>query len=199
MIRQPKISSGVAILFELLSLQLSVVFLLIAVAGCVPGAPQSLDPTRVNDALQLIDRGVGQLREGAMEEAEASFHLAAQISPLPEALDGLGCVAFRRGDMKTAAQLFRGALELDPRYDAALAHLALVAEEEGRLTDALKLYNATLESDPRNVRARNNLAVLLAASAGDTEAARDHLIQARQLGNLPTVEHNLSRLLENER
>lgn len=179
--------------------QLLNVLLLVGLGGCVAAEPASPDVQRMHDALELVDRGVALLREEALEEAAASFHLSLQLVPLPQSLDGLGCVAFRLGELEEARRYFEAAYRLDEGYETALGHLAMVAEAQGDQLTAHRLYRAALEAEPRDVRARNNLAVLLARAANDPVAARQHLVQAQQLAPLPTIERNLEILEEGNR
>ncbi|MBX7143315.1 MAG: tetratricopeptide repeat protein [Oligoflexia bacterium] len=148
-------------LFKPLLLRAALVSLIISVTACSPTIIlPSLEERR--RAISLVDEGTLQLRQGELSSAEASFRVAYDLAYLPQALDGLGCVALRRQDFKNAEKFFRGALELDPTYIQALANLAFLLEEQGNSKKAEQLYRKSVELDPANAGVRNNFAVNLA-------------------------------------
>ncbi|MBN8550219.1 MAG: tetratricopeptide repeat protein [Deltaproteobacteria bacterium] len=133
------------------------------------------------------------MRENELDKAEASFHLAYEIAHLPQAVDGLGCVAFRQGDRETAARLFQQAFDLDSSYSQALANLALVFEAQGREDAARVLYQRILAFDPQNAAARNNYSALLFDRQAQ-EQARDELLKAQALTQSALIEQNLKKV-----
>ena len=87
--------------------------LVVLIAGGVGGCinTSELDPSAMGRALSLVDRGTLHLRLGALSSARAEFQLAYELAQLPQALDGLGCVAMLEGDVQAAEQLFLKAYE----------------------------------------------------------------------------------------
>ena len=132
-------------------------------------------------ALNLIDSGVMQLESGYVEQAYATFEMAFEQYPLPEALDGLGCVELYRGNIRGAKKLFELALEYDESYYTAMSHLALVAELEGRVEEAEVLYKEYLLLEPGNFRVRNNYAAFLYDTVnGSVKSHSERSHRARQ-------------------
>jgi len=165
-------------------------------AACATLEPASVEEQQ--EALTLIDRGTMLLREHQLDEAEAAFDVAWQLSRLPAALDGLGCVAFQRERYGEAEQIFARVYKLDPSYSNALMNLAQVYEQTGRVALAEGLYERGLAADPRHFRARNNLAVLMVerGEGGElaVQRAREELLRARAVIDHPILNENLRQL-----
>ncbi len=166
--------------------------------GCVPVGGARLDE-RI-EAQRLIDQGSAYLRVGDLTNAAASFQVAAEITVSAEAIDGLGCVDFLRGDIDAADLRFQEALDLNPRYGEALLHRAAIHEARGDIIGAEELFNQVIEADPKNVRARNNLAALLAKHGGESgrRLAYQELLKASALVPHPIIADNLRHMGSSE-
>jgi Flp pilus assembly protein TadD len=152
-----------------------------------------------------VNTGTIHLLQGDLEKAEASFLLAKEIAKLPEALDGLACVAFLRGDFERAEEGFTWIIEQFPDYAAVYGNAALLLEAQGKKEQARAYYLRALELDPENAAARNNFAVHLKEASQGEEIELESL---RQLGqayavyeNNPVIKDNISIIREsrNER
>lgn len=163
-------------------------------AGCVVQRPQASPESR-SRALELVDQGVHHLRQGALDEAQASFEAAAEIGHLPAALDGLGSVAFLKGSPDVAIKLLEAAYD-NGSYPMALANLAIVHESLGNLNLAHQLYMRAIREDPTNFRARGNYGVFLADYLGEKERARSELLKAKAIEAAPLLVHNQKALEE---
>ena len=153
------------------------------------------DPVRVSEARELVDAGVAELRQGKVDQAKAAFAMAADLVPLPEAIDGLGCAALRGGDLRSAQAYFLAAYEQDNEYAPALAHLAFLYETQGYTKEAERLYASALAADPRLFRDRNNFTAFLYDNGkADRAAARHELLKARAIVPHPVIEENLNVL-----
>jgi tetratricopeptide (TPR) repeat protein len=163
--------------------------------GCAVPKPK-LTPDM--NAIKLVDAGTLALRQGRLKQAEAAFNMALEISPLPAAIDGLGCVAFLRGDLDTAQRYFLMAYKRDPKYANALGNLALVYERQGDMAAARRIYERALREGPKNYRARNNFAVMLyedgLGSAEDKDQARLELRKALTLAEHPVIKNNVVKV-----
>lgn len=136
------------------------------------GAPQV--EAKVRELLRL---GTVELRRGdadSLERAEAFYELALELRENdPRALDGLGSIAFRVGNLVRAEWFFEKACRADKRYDRAYEHLALIARSRGDERRARELLREAIRINPLNFRARNNLAVALSGlDAGDVSRLR---------------------------
>ena len=168
-----------------------------AVLGLYLSGCSFLDQPGIHDRGQiekLVDQGVGYMREGKLDEAEAAFKVALEIGNSAAALDGMGCVAFRRGETKRAEEFFWRAYEVDATYNNSLGNLALLYESQGLRLKALELYRRSLDLDPYNFRSRNNYAVFLAD--GDIPKARGELLKAKALAPHSVIKDNLNALEE---
>lgn len=146
-----------------------------------------------HEALLLVDRGSAFLRAESLDEAQAAFLVAYQMARLPRAVDGLGCVAFRRGDLLTAERLFRQAFELDPNDVEPLANLALLYDRQGKTDAARILFKRVLLHEPTNVRARNNFSALLFESH-QIGQARAEILMAQAVVKHPVLTGNLIKI-----
>lgn len=163
-----------------------------ASSGCV--FPAEIDRAREQQSMNLIDRGVMYIRQGQLDQAQASFLVANELAPAAAALDGLGCVAFLKGDIVLAEQYFRRAYQMDQTYYEALANLALLKESQGLYSEARRAYQSAIRHNPADFRARNNLAGLLYELQDDKQAVRAELLKADALSEHPLVVSNLNQV-----
>jgi Flp pilus assembly protein TadD len=163
--------------------------------GCF--APPVATPVqRQMRAEELIGEGVLFLRQNRLEEAEASFVLSISLIPSAGATDGLGCVAFRRGDFRQAEKLFLRAIALEHGYFAAYSNLGLLYDTVGDFELARKYYRAALELQPDDSQTRVNYGVLLANWADPVfrEEAAKEFVRAAVAGSNETAPENFRRL-----
>src|SRR6202140_2083799 len=66
--------------------------------------------------------------------------------------------AMHKGDLPSAADKFRRALEIDPHSLAALNNLGIVLAREGKPAEAIPLYEEGLKVRPGNPATKRNLA-----------------------------------------
>lgn len=150
--------------------------LLLSFSGCVPPAPLVLSPEQLaakeQKLVSLLTIATQDLRANKLAPAEAALKLAQELSPDdPRVLDGLGCVAWRRGNYDLAEEFFKRALSQNGLYDRGYMHLAFIAAERGDSRAAEELLRISLQLNPLNFRARNNLAAEL-LDAGARPGAR---------------------------
>ena len=142
-------------------------FLLVAlIPGC---ARRGLSPEdkaiREQKVRLLLAQGNKHLRGSSwddLDKAQAAYGTARDLSREdPRAIDGLGCVAWRKGNSKLAEFYFRRAVELDSNYDRPLVHLALIADSRGDKQASRELLQMAIALNPLNFRAHNNYAAVL--------------------------------------
>lgn len=184
-----------------------VVCLFLVLQGCAI-APQGADLSSQQQALQLIDLGVLQLRCGKLQQAQASFEVAYQLNSSAQALDGLGAVAFLGGEISQAKEYFLAAISLEPEYAEAYANLGLLMEASQNYKEAQLYYRRSIELAPHNFRARNNLAALMREQqltgkgvdrqSVDTAQVRQELFRAQSISPNGLIEQNLYMLGERD-
>jgi len=167
---------------------ITIICLLATVSGCALPKPPATSEN-IAKASELVDRGVLFLRANKFDEAQASFEAASEIGQIPAALDGLGCIAFLRGEPEVAIKLFEAAYN-QGGYPMALANLALVQESLGNLTVADTLYRRAIAEDPKNYKARGNFSVFMAEYLDEREEARRELLKAKVIESTPLLIHN---------
>jgi tetratricopeptide (TPR) repeat protein len=127
---------------------------------------------------------LAELYMGRGEIEKAGVELEAIIKQAPDAyyaMYRLGQIRAESGDPRGAAELYRQAIETEPRHQASRLELGRVYSELGDYEKSEKVYREALELAPEDGRIRVRLAYALAAK-GDLDAA------ARQF----------ERVLENE-
>ncbi len=129
--------------------------------GCGP-LQRKPDSSEISRALVLIDQGVDYLRRGSLEQAEASFLIAHELAYLPQALDGLGCVALRQKEYFKAEGYFLQVKQQFPDYHHVDGNIAALYREVGRDELAEGWYLRALKNNADNFRFRNNFGVFLA-------------------------------------
>ncbi|HVR38918.1 MAG TPA: tetratricopeptide repeat protein, partial [Thermoanaerobaculia bacterium] len=74
--------------------------------------------------------GLSLIHERKLEAAESAYRSAIEIDPRSAlAWDGLGIVAFNRGNFIEAEEYFRHALAINPEYEAAQRHLRMANDQ----------------------------------------------------------------------
>ena len=175
-------------------LRSGVVSLTILITGCTPMVDTAVDPILYEKSLNLVDQGVQLMRLNDLKNAQSSFDVALELAPVAAAVDGLGCVAFLKGDLITAEKQFLKAYDMDSTYDEALGNLAMVYEAQGKLVEARKMYTKAIKANPDNYRFRNNYSIFLAQYGGTRKHVDDELRKAGALQEDPIIKQNMKRL-----
>lgn len=175
------------------TITLCLLTLVVTLSGCFH--PVGIPEERYQRAEELVEQGIGLLREERLDDAQAAFSMAHDLAPpLAAALDGEGCVALLRGEMELAEDLFRRAYESDRTYGEALANLAILMDITGRQEEAMQLYTRYLEEYPDGARARNNRAALEYDMGGSKISVSQELAKAALLLEDNVVADNLTKL-----
>lgn len=162
--------------------------------GCYQVPPP--DFHAIQRAGQLVDQGVFLLREGQLDKSESAFKVSLEISPSAAALDGLGCVAFLRGDLSLAEGLFNRAIGSDNNYYRALANLALVYDSRGEYEKAKRLFEIAIANEPDEPRMRNNFAVFIQERNKGSKLVKEQLLKAERLIPHPLITNNINEIVE---
>lgn len=140
-----------------------------AIELLAPRAAASSDPDLLNAY------GVALSDAGRHEEASKQFErvLARDPNNAP-ALQNLGILAMRRGDVRAAETHLTRALALNPRLPLALNTLGVVQARKNDFAGAVDSWNRAVAIDPRQYDALYNIG-LVAARMGDRDQARQAL------------------------
>ena len=117
-------------------------------------AAVALSPLKARARNQL---GKLYQEQGRFDEAEKQYResIEGEISHVP--FDGLGEIYFERGDLRTAKEFFRRALDSYPSDSRAHLGLAKIFLRQGLLDDARREFEQTLLTDPHNEVALSEL------------------------------------------
>lgn len=142
---------------------------------------------RVDDALALLRVLVAdhpQLAEGharlggvllevgRYREAQCALSHAVELAPDRTLAWCLYAEASHRsGSLELAAEAYRRAIGLAPRFVRAYNNLGLVLAEQGRGEAAIKVFEAALSIEPAYAPAQNNLGSVLASCGNDAAAS----------------------------
>jgi tetratricopeptide (TPR) repeat protein len=99
-----------------------------------------------------------QFQTGALDQAEASYHLALELDPKSANSElGLAHVLAQQGKLPDADPHFRRAAELEPKYRDYLLELASLYEQAKQPGEAVKIYREF----PDNMAAQEHLGQLM--------------------------------------
>jgi tetratricopeptide (TPR) repeat protein len=94
-----------------------------------------------NSAQGWVKLGDAQLRARRLDQAEKSYKNASELRPRsPEALNGLGNIAYHRRKPQEALALFSAALAEDPQYAPALLNNAVLHHSQNNRQLALREF-----------------------------------------------------------
>jgi Flp pilus assembly protein TadD len=106
----------------------------------------------------LIAEGAAHHQAGRLDKAERAYLLVLDAAPgHPDALHGLGLLAYRRGDLSQAADCIAQACANNPHNPIFRFNHGVVLQRAGRVDEAIKAYEAALKENPRYVEAQSNL------------------------------------------
>ncbi|WP_287129527.1 tetratricopeptide repeat protein [Candidatus Cyanaurora vandensis] len=140
--------------------------------------PRGFGPTNhPPSVVDLLAQARQQLKAGQLEQARVIYHQVYQQQPdQPEALNGLGSIALRRGDLVGASQWLEQALQALPRPETHQA-LGKALEALGQSDAAQYHYEQALTLAPHWDEPFYTLGVLL-ANSGQLTAASHRFEQA---------------------
>ncbi|NVI97324.1 tetratricopeptide repeat protein [Myxococcus sp. AM009] len=94
-------------------------------------------------------RGESALARGRWDDAAAAYREALSDTPgYPAALNGLGSVLFRKGQVREALTHFRDATQADPGFKMAWFNLGYAARKTGDAATAARAYERYTELEP---------------------------------------------------
>lgn len=157
----------------------------ITVSGCavapdrVVGGDKSSIEWQISALLRRSRAALNDGRREQTDRAEALLDLAASLkSHDARVVDGLGCVAWRRGLIMEARRRFQEAIDLDPAFDAAYMHLALAEQVLGNLNQTRELLAAGARLNPLNYQLLNNYAAFLIDTGSGNSALKNEAYQS---------------------
>lgn len=124
--------------------------------------------------------GTVYLADGNLEAAEREYEAAFEADPKiagVDALNDLGIIAARRGDMEKAEYYFRRAAKADPTYGKAWNNIGNIRAQAGDVEGARECYERALASEPEDGRAYYFYGKLL-LETGDADGAAEKFERA---------------------
>ncbi len=138
----------------------------------------------------LLDQGKAHHQAGRLQEAERAYRLVLDMSPdHPEAIHGLGLLAYRVGRFDQALELLDQARRLEPNNPLYCFNHGVVAQRAGRSDDAVNAYRRTISLNPRYSEAWTNLGNLY-KDTGQSAEAVDAYREALRLNPTSAEAHN---------
>jgi Tfp pilus assembly protein PilF len=116
-----------------------------------------------SDGLRLNARTISRTAENYLTQQNSTERADALVAE--------GAEQLAKGEVETAKKLFRQALELNPRCDAAHTYLGAIADHENDLTEAEKHFAAAAQIAPRSAATHNNYGAILLRRGRTAEAA----------------------------
>jgi tetratricopeptide (TPR) repeat protein len=141
-------------------------------------AEQYPDSTQVHISLGQYCVRVGDERCALEAYRKAENHGEGPF--LVEALDALGMLHGKKGELSTSRAYYRKVLDLQPDQASAWVGLGNLAMLKGDLQEAKRLYLVSLNHQWENYKAHVNLAQAYEA-LGDREGATKHMRMAEEL------------------
>jgi tetratricopeptide (TPR) repeat protein len=133
-------------------------------------------------AVDEVYRGYEYYQKDDLERAEVAFNHALEFNKdFPEAWNGLGLIAFTRGNLDAAKQHFQRAIRINSDFAEAHGNLGRVYLSTGRLSQAEDELVVALKINPDYTDARYNYAVSLLRQGWDKPKKRkDYWARARK-------------------
>ena len=120
------------------------------------------------------------LAQGKWPEAEQLYLSILARQRSSRALNDLGVLYLKKGDVSRALDYFNQAVDADPADTSALFNRALAFSRSGRSREALEWYRALLARQPGHFEGQYNLAIIL-IKQGDNAAGADAMEKAVNL------------------
>jgi Flp pilus assembly protein TadD len=134
-----------------------------------------------DDFNTLVAAAVAHHKSGRLDEAEAAYRAALDISPARAAvMHNLGVVAAARGDTAAAIAWFDKAIEREPHYASAHYNRAVALEALGRRRDAIQGFLQACAIEPEHYDSHRALGFLWLAE-GERGRALDHFARTYEL------------------
>jgi Flp pilus assembly protein TadD len=125
--------------------------------------------------------GAEALMDGNMERAREMLTLATQVAPrFEKAVNNLGVLHARSGDLEGALEIYRKGLEIDPENAMLLTNMTRAYQQLGRAADAdalLTRIEATNTTNPFFFVYQGEMAL----THGDNDKALDYMVKALRL------------------
>lgn len=154
--------------------------------------PENLDAWR---QLGFVQYRAGQVDPAYLKDAAATYtHILAAAPEDPDALRGLGNIAYDRNEPQRAMEYYRRYLAVQPDDLSVQTDLATMLLAERKVDEALAAYQAVLRTDPSFFQAQFNLA-LAYRTKGDDEEALAALRRAREIAPDEATRRRVDALL----
>lgn len=157
-----------------------------------------LATTQTNTTELLRIKTTTLMTMGQLDQAEQVFNDILAKRDIPWARTGLGKIAFQKGDLEKAKQLFSEVIRDNPAYLEAHDWLARTHETLGNLDEAQSALTRSVELSPTSVIRQRNLGEM-AQKRGDLDVAANAFRKTIKLGEhsihkAPSAYFNLAKI-----
>jgi len=157
-----------------------------------------LATTQTNTTELLRIKTATLMTMGQLDQAEQVFNDILAKRDIPWARTGLGKIAFQKGDLEKAKQLFSEVIRDNPAYLEAHDWLARTHETLGNLDEAQSALTRSVELSPTSVIRQRNLGEM-AQKRGDLDVAANAFRKTIKLGEhsihkAPSAYFNLAKI-----
>lgn len=165
------------------------------IAKMAETAKQKPDDLEAWRQLGFVQYRAGQVEARYLGDAASTYnHILAKAPEDPDALRGLGNIAYDRNQPQQAMDYYRRYLAVKPDDLSVQTDLATMLLADRKVAEAMAAYQAVLRSDPKFFQAQFNLA-LAHRAAGDESAALAALRRAREIAPDDETRRRIDALL----
>ncbi len=163
------------------------------------GARLALKVLDENPDLAIANQAVGMALEhlGRLSKALEFYERALQRDPKnPELYQNLGLLASKLGLLPTAEKFMRIYIQMAPKAQNGILHLASILRDQAKFEDAIELLRQAIYADQQNPDLWNALGTAVMESGDAAEAATFHAEALRLRPGYARAHHNLAHVLE---
>jgi tetratricopeptide (TPR) repeat protein len=160
---------GIMKRFDMSTILLGWVLIVLLVAGCAEVQKPSLDAESYNN------RGAAYAKEGEYDKAISDFNKAIELNPrYADAYNNRGAAYAKKGEYEKAISDYSKAIELNPRYADAYYNRGLAYYGKGEYDKAISDFNKAIELNPIDADAYYNRGAVYAKKGEYEKAISDY-------------------------
>ncbi|HZO14195.1 MAG TPA: tetratricopeptide repeat protein [Polyangiaceae bacterium] len=131
-------------------------------------------PTMNAEAMSLYQKGMAAFSVGDLKNAQSFFSQATQADPQAfQAYYSMGVVQERLGQLSAAAQSYRQAFTIVPKYETAIVAYGLVLAKQNKMADADRFLTEQ--------RGKNQRSAAIAAALAEVKSLQNDSVAAQEM------------------